>query len=70
MHTVYCILNYSYSLTVFDFFLSSWVQLQLQNHPAELWEDGLTDYLSHASEIMVSFAGCKWTYLIFSVSFV
>jgi len=45
---------------VFDF-LGSWVQLQMQNHPAELWEDGIKDYLSHASEIMVSFAGCKWT---------
>ncbi|KAJ1272494.1 hypothetical protein BS78_06G205900 [Paspalum vaginatum] len=34
---------------------ASWVQLQLQNHPAELWEDGLKDYLSHASEIMEKF---------------
>ncbi|KAG2574149.1 nucleoporin NUP152-like isoform X1 [Panicum virgatum] len=33
----------------------SWVQLQLQNHPAELWEDGIKDYLSHASEIMEKF---------------
>uniref|UniRef100_A0A453DFZ3 Nuclear pore complex NUP2/50/61 domain-containing protein n=1 Tax=Aegilops tauschii subsp. strangulata TaxID=200361 RepID=A0A453DFZ3_AEGTS len=31
---------------------ASWVQSQLQNHPAELWEDGVKDYLSHASEIM------------------
>lgn len=45
--------------------LSSWVQLQLQNHPAELWEDGLKDYLTHASDIMVSFADSKWTCLIF-----
>ena len=44
---------------VFEF-LGSWVQLQLQNHPAELWEDGIKDYLSHASEIMVSFTGRKW----------
>ncbi|KAL6882668.1 hypothetical protein ACP4OV_011358 [Aristida adscensionis] len=36
------------------FILSSWVQLQLQNHPAELWEDGLKDYISHASEIVDS----------------
>lgn len=34
---------------------ASWVQLQLQNHPAELWEDGLKDYISHASEIMEKF---------------
>ncbi|RLM73352.1 nucleoporin NSP1 isoform X1 [Panicum miliaceum] len=34
---------------------ASWVQLQLQNHPAELWEDGIKDYLSHASEIMEKF---------------
>ncbi|XP_022684188.1 uncharacterized protein LOC101778729 isoform X3 [Setaria italica] len=34
---------------------ASWVQLQLQNHPAELWEDGVKDYISHASEIMEKF---------------
>uniref|UniRef100_A0A453DG15 RanBD1 domain-containing protein n=1 Tax=Aegilops tauschii subsp. strangulata TaxID=200361 RepID=A0A453DG15_AEGTS len=34
---------------------ASWVQSQLQNHPAELWEDGVKDYLSHASEIMENF---------------
>ncbi|KQJ84124.1 hypothetical protein BRADI_5g18857v3 [Brachypodium distachyon] len=34
---------------------ASWVQLQLQNHPAELWEDGIKDYISHASEIMEKF---------------
>ncbi|KAL6651227.1 hypothetical protein ACP70R_010152 [Stipagrostis hirtigluma subsp. patula] len=34
---------------------ASWVQSQLQNHPAELWEDGLKDYISHASEIMEKF---------------
>ncbi|XP_044968484.1 uncharacterized protein LOC123428349 [Hordeum vulgare subsp. vulgare] len=34
---------------------ASWVQSQLQNHPDELWEDGVKDYLSHASEIMESF---------------
>uniref|UniRef100_A0A0E0NZ97 RanBD1 domain-containing protein n=1 Tax=Oryza rufipogon TaxID=4529 RepID=A0A0E0NZ97_ORYRU len=34
---------------------ASWVQSQLQNHPAELWEDGMRDYISHASEIMEKF---------------
>lgn len=34
---------------------ASWVQLQSQNHPDELWEDGLRDYLSHASHIMEKF---------------
>ncbi|WOL10018.1 hypothetical protein Cni_G18772 [Canna indica] len=34
---------------------ASWVQLQLQNHPDELWEDGVGDYLSHASSIMEKF---------------
>ncbi|TVU16083.1 hypothetical protein EJB05_39631 [Eragrostis curvula] len=34
---------------------ASWVQLQLQNHPLEIWEDGLKDYISHASEIMDKF---------------
>lgn len=31
----------------------SWVQGQLQNHPDELWEDGVQDYLNHAKNIMV-----------------
>ncbi|XP_019194427.1 PREDICTED: uncharacterized protein LOC109188264 isoform X3 [Ipomoea nil] len=34
---------------------ASWVQTQLQNHPDELWEDGVQDYLSHASSIMEKF---------------
>lgn len=34
---------------------ASWVQLQLQNHPDELWEDGAKDYLSHASHILEQF---------------
>jgi nuclear pore complex protein Nup50 len=34
---------------------ASWVQSQLQNHPDELWEDGVRDYLSHASHIMEKF---------------
>ncbi|XP_072961858.1 uncharacterized protein [Typha angustifolia] len=34
---------------------ASWVQLQLQNHPDELWEDGMEDYQSHASQIMEKF---------------
>lgn len=33
--------------------LASWVQAQLQNHPDELWEDGVQDYLNHAKNIMV-----------------
>ncbi|GLT78287.1 hypothetical protein SLA2020_498270 [Shorea laevis] len=35
---------------------ASWVQLQLKNHPDELWEDGVQDYLSHASNIMEKFS--------------
>ncbi|CAI0471597.1 unnamed protein product [Linum tenue] len=31
---------------------ASWVQKQLNNHPDELWEDGVHDYLTHASSIM------------------
>lgn len=38
------------------------MQSQLQNHPDELWEDGVKDYLSHASNIMV-------TFIIFSFCF-
>ncbi|KAJ3706662.1 hypothetical protein LUZ61_010367 [Rhynchospora tenuis] len=34
---------------------ASWVQSQLQNHPDELWEDGVRNYLSHASHIMEKF---------------
>jgi hypothetical protein len=40
---------------IYMFILSSWVQQQLQSHPAELWEDGIKDYISHASEIMVRY---------------
>ncbi|KAL5748654.1 hypothetical protein ACOSQ2_025951 [Xanthoceras sorbifolium] len=35
---------------------ASWVQTQLKNHPDELWEDGVRDYLAHASDIMVKFS--------------
>ncbi|KAI4327019.1 hypothetical protein L6164_019524 [Bauhinia variegata] len=35
---------------------ASWVQEQLKNHPDELWEDGLRDYLIHASSIMEKFS--------------
>lgn len=35
--------------------MSSWVQSQLQNHPDELWEDGVNDYLTHASSILVEY---------------
>ncbi|XP_015901881.1 uncharacterized protein LOC107434886 isoform X2 [Ziziphus jujuba] len=34
---------------------SIWVQKQLKDHPDELWEDGVRDYLSHASNIMEKF---------------
>ncbi|XP_043718062.1 uncharacterized protein LOC122666011 [Telopea speciosissima] len=34
---------------------ASWVQYQMQNHPNELWEDGVQDYLAHASQIMETF---------------
>jgi len=33
---------------------NSWVQLQLKNHPDELWEDGMNDYITHASNILVN----------------
>ncbi|XP_031377285.1 nucleoporin NUP152 [Punica granatum] len=35
---------------------ASWVQTQLKNHPDELWEDGVRDYLSHASSILEKFS--------------
>ncbi|KAJ4954528.1 hypothetical protein NE237_011311 [Protea cynaroides] len=34
---------------------ASWVQSQMQNHPNELWEDGVQDYLTYASQIMEKF---------------
>ncbi|KAL1214793.1 hypothetical protein V5N11_004352 [Cardamine amara subsp. amara] len=33
----------------------SWVQLQLKNHPDELWEDGMNGYIAHASNILEKF---------------
>ncbi|KAE9613176.1 hypothetical protein Lal_00027588 [Lupinus albus] len=40
---------------------ASWVQTQLKNHPDELWEDGIRDYLDHASSIMAKFSDVvKW----------
>ncbi|XP_021647145.2 uncharacterized protein LOC110640223 isoform X2 [Hevea brasiliensis] len=35
---------------------ASWVQAQLKNHPDEIWEDGVRDYLAHASNIMEKFS--------------
>ncbi|XP_057449936.1 uncharacterized protein LOC130741145 [Lotus japonicus] len=35
---------------------ASWIQTQLKNHPDELWEDGVRDYLDHASSIMEKFS--------------
>ncbi|KAL3818121.1 hypothetical protein ACJIZ3_004026 [Penstemon smallii] len=35
---------------------ASWVQAQLTNHPDELWEDGVHDYLNHAKSIMEKFS--------------
>ncbi|CAK9188631.1 unnamed protein product [Ilex paraguariensis] len=35
---------------------ASWVQTQLRDNPDELWEDGVQDYLSHASNIMEKFS--------------
>ncbi|KAK4260524.1 hypothetical protein QN277_003623 [Acacia crassicarpa] len=35
---------------------ASWIQTQLKNHPDELWEDGVRDYLTHASNIMEKFS--------------
>ncbi|WCJ26153.1 hypothetical protein M5689_007993 [Euphorbia peplus] len=40
---------------------ASWIQAQLKNHPDELWEDGIRDYLAHASDIMDKFSDVvKW----------
>lgn len=34
---------------------ASWVQSQLQDHPDELWEDGIRDYLAQASDVLEKF---------------
>ncbi|KAB1217170.1 Nuclear pore complex protein Nup50 [Morella rubra] len=40
---------------------ASWVQGQLKNHPDELWDDGVRDYLAHTSNIMEKFSDVvKW----------
>ncbi|WVZ12125.1 hypothetical protein V8G54_016655 [Vigna mungo] len=36
--------------------ITHWVQTQLKNHPDELWEEGVRDYLNHASRIMEKFS--------------
>ncbi|KAI3925711.1 hypothetical protein MKX01_003270 [Papaver californicum] len=35
---------------------ASWVQLQLQHHPDELWQDGVQDYLTHALGILEKYS--------------
>ncbi|XP_021754153.1 putative protein TPRXL isoform X1 [Chenopodium quinoa] len=35
---------------------ASWVQSQLRDHPDELWEDGVRDYLTQGSDILEKFA--------------
>ncbi|XVF52814.1 hypothetical protein PTKIN_Ptkin05aG0049000 [Pterospermum kingtungense] len=35
---------------------ASWVQSQLKDHPDELWQDGVQDYLTHASNILEKFS--------------
>ncbi|KAG8662137.1 uncharacterized protein LOC110617386 isoform X2 [Manihot esculenta] len=40
---------------------SIWVQAQLKNHPDEIWDNGVRDYLAHASNIMEKFSDVvKW----------
>ncbi|MCO5556830.1 hypothetical protein L7F22_010383 [Adiantum nelumboides] len=34
---------------------TSWVQQQLKEHPLELWQEGIQDYLKHASKIQDDF---------------
>ncbi|KNA15961.1 hypothetical protein SOVF_093630 [Spinacia oleracea] len=34
---------------------ASWVQSQLRDHPDEVWEDGVRDYLAQASDILEKF---------------
>ncbi|KAL9678869.1 hypothetical protein QQ045_016720 [Rhodiola kirilowii] len=35
---------------------ASWVNTQLKDHPDEVWEDGVRDYISHASAILEKFS--------------
>ncbi|XP_071707760.1 uncharacterized protein [Rutidosis leptorrhynchoides] len=51
-----CTLSMIISLRGCVLIVNSWVQSQLQNHPDELWEDGVRDYLTHASNILEKFS--------------
>lgn len=35
---------------------ASWIQNQLENHPDELWDDGVQDYLNHTKTILEKFS--------------
>eukprot|EP00250_Pteridium_aquilinum_P027543 c3517_g1_i1 orf=134-1144(+) len=41
---------------------TSWVQQQLKEHPLELWQEGIQDYLRHASKIQEDFKDVAATY--------
>ncbi|CAA0809364.1 Pleckstrin homology (PH) domain superfamily protein [Striga hermonthica] len=45
----------SWHVTNLNIQFASWTQSQLQNHPDELWEDGVEDYLNSAESIMEIF---------------
>ncbi|KAA3468991.1 Pleckstrin domain superfamily protein isoform 3 [Gossypium australe] len=52
---------------------ASWVQSQLKNHPDELWQDGVQDYLTHALNIMVTsdvFSSTFEVFMVMNVQFV
>lgn len=57
-----------YSMILTLSFTYSWVQTQLTNHPDELWEDGVRDYLSHASGIMVSVPKVSFCFILLLIS--
>lgn len=46
--------------------IDSWVQSQLRDHPDEVWEDGVRDYLAQASDILVRVVRhCSFPFLFF-----
>ncbi|MBA0763870.1 hypothetical protein Gotri_013268, partial [Gossypium trilobum] len=52
---------------------ASWVQSQLKNHPDELWQYGVQDYLTHALNIMVTsdvFSSTFEVFMVMNVQFV
>ena len=61
----YCCLSFLVALIYCLLMSDSWVQSQLRDHPDELWEDGIMDYLRQASDILVQLSLFLFDCLVF-----